>query len=186
MPVFFGLAGLATNLAVLANTDPLVLTIGLIVIASAGKFGGALIGGRLGGMTWAESMALGCGMNARGSTEVIVATIGFSMGVLNQELFTTILAMVAVTTMSMPPMLRWALGRLPITPEGEGRIKRQEFEATGFVSQIERMLVAVDASPSGKFALRLAGPLADARRMPPRYFISIMARQEARRQRQRR
>ena len=124
MPVFFGLAGLTTNLAVLANTDLLLLTIGLIVIASLGKFGGAFLGGRLGGMSWAESIALGCGMNARGSTEVIVATIGLSMGVRNQDLFTTIVAMAVVTTMSMPPLLRWALGRLPITEEEAERLKR--------------------------------------------------------------
>ena len=82
MPVFFGLAGLTTNLTALSNTDLLLLTIGLIVIASLGKFGGAFLGGRVGGMSWAESTALGCGMNARGSTEVIIATIGLSMGVL--------------------------------------------------------------------------------------------------------
>ncbi|HJU17931.1 MAG TPA: cation:proton antiporter [Stellaceae bacterium] len=165
MPVFFGLAGLTTNLAILANTDALLLTVGLIVIASLGKFIGAFLGGRLGGMTWAESTALGCGMNARGSTEVIIATIGLSIGVLNQDLFTTIVAMAVVTTMSMPPMLRWALGRLPITTEEAERLKREEFEATGFVPQIERMLVAVDASPSGQFALRAAGLLAGARHM---------------------
>src|ERR1700680_2258898 len=117
MPVFFGLAGLTTNLAVLAHPDLLFLTFGMIAIASLGKFSGALLGGRLGGMTWAESLALGCGMNARGSTEVIVASIGLSMGVLNQDLFTTIVAMAVVTTMSMPPMLRWALARLPMTPQ---------------------------------------------------------------------
>ena len=116
MPVFFGMAGLSTNLEVLANPNLLLLTVGLIAIASIGKFGGAFLGGRLGGMNWAEAMALGCGMNARGSTEVIVASIGLSMGVLNQDLFTTIVAMAVVTTMSMPPMLRWALGRLPLTP----------------------------------------------------------------------
>jgi Kef-type K+ transport system membrane component KefB/nucleotide-binding universal stress UspA family protein len=165
MPVFFGLAGLTTNLAVLANTDLLLLTIALIVIASLGKFGGAFLGGRLGGMSWAESIALGCGMNARGSTEVIVATIGLSMGVLNQDLFTTIVAMAVVTTMSMPPLLRWALGRLPITEEEAERLKREEFEATGFVPQIERMLVAVDPSPSGQLALRFVGLLAGARQM---------------------
>jgi Kef-type K+ transport system membrane component KefB/nucleotide-binding universal stress UspA family protein len=165
MPVFFGLAGLTTDLAVLANTDLLLLTIGLIAIASLGKFAGAFLGGRVGGMTWAESIALGCGMNARGSTEVIIATIGLSMGVLNQGLFTSIVAMAVVTTMSMPPLLRWALGRLPITAEEAERLKREEFEATGFVPQIERMLVAVDASPSGQFALRLAGLLAGARQM---------------------
>ena len=165
MPVFFGLAGLTTNLAVLANTDLLLLTIGLIVIASLGKFAGAFLGGRVGGMSWAESVALGCGMNARGSTEVIVATIGLSMGVLNQNLFTTIVAMAVATTISMPPLLRWTLGRLPITDEEAERLKREELEETGFVAQIERMLVAVDASPSGQFALRLAGLLSGARQM---------------------
>jgi Kef-type K+ transport system membrane component KefB/nucleotide-binding universal stress UspA family protein len=165
MPVFFGLAGLTTDLAVLANTDLLLLTFGLIVIASLGKFSGAFLGGRLGGMTWAQSLALGCGMNARGSTEVIIATIGLSMGVLNQELFTTVVAMAVVTTMSMPPMLRWALARLPISPEEAARFEREEFEAKGFVSNIERLLVAVDASPSGRFTSRLVGLLAGARRI---------------------
>src|SRR5215831_10036946 len=163
MPVFFGLAGLTTNLAVLANPDLLLLTVGLIVIASLGKFSGAFLGGRLGGMNWRESLALGCGMNARGSTEVIIATIGLSMGVLNQDLFTTIVAMAVVTTMSMPPMLRWALARLPISPEEAARLEREEFDARGFVSNIERLLVAVDASPSGQFTSRLAGLLAGAR-----------------------
>jgi Kef-type K+ transport system membrane component KefB/nucleotide-binding universal stress UspA family protein len=165
MPVFFGLAGLNTNLAVLANTDLLLLTFGLIVIASLGKFSGAFLGGRLGGMSWAQSLALGCGMNARGSTEVIIATIGLSMGVLNQDLFTTIVAMAVVTTMSMPPMLRWALARLPMNPEEAARLEREEFEAKGFVSNIERLLVAVDASPSGQFTSRLVGLLAGARRI---------------------
>jgi Kef-type K+ transport system membrane component KefB/nucleotide-binding universal stress UspA family protein len=166
MPVFFGLAGLSTNLTVLADPDLVFLTLGLIAIASLGKFGGAFFGGRLGGMTWAESLALGCGMNARGSTEVIVASIGLSMGVLNQSLFTTIVAMAVVTTMSMPPMLRWALGRLKMSPEEAARLEREEFEARGFVPNIERLLVAVDASPSGQFASRLVGLIAGARRIP--------------------
>ena len=166
MPVFFGLAGLTTNLAVLANTDLLLLTFGLIVIASLGKFSGAFLGGKLGGMTMAESLALGCGMNARGSTEVIIATIGLSMGVLNQDLFTTIVAMAVVTTMSMPPMLRWALARLPMSPEEAARLEREEFEAKGFVPNIERLLVAVDASPSGQLTSRLVGLLAGVRRIP--------------------
>jgi Kef-type K+ transport system membrane component KefB len=50
MPVFFGLAGLSTNLTVLADTNLVFLAIGLIAIASLGKFSGAFIGGRLGGM----------------------------------------------------------------------------------------------------------------------------------------
>ena len=48
----------------------------LIVIASVGKFSGAFAGAMLGRLSWRESLALGCAMNARGSTEVIVASIG--------------------------------------------------------------------------------------------------------------
>src|SRR5262249_45989972 len=166
MPVFGGLAALSTYLPVLADPDLVLLTVGLIVIVSLGKFSGAFLGGRLGSMSWAQSLALGCGMNARGSTEVIIATIGLSMGVLNESLFTTIVAMAVVTTMSMPPMLRWALARLPLSPEEAARLEREEFEAKGFVPNIERLLVAVDASPSGRFTSRLVGLLAGARHIP--------------------
>ena len=71
-------------------------------------------------------------MNARGSTEVIVATIGLSMGALSENLFTMIVAMAVVTTMAMPPTLRWALARLPLGEEERERLEREAFEARGF------------------------------------------------------
>jgi hypothetical protein len=66
----------------------------------------------------------------------------------------------------MPPMLRWALARLPLQPDEEARIEREEFEARGFVTNVERLLVAVDESASGKFASRLAGLLSGSQRIP--------------------
>jgi Kef-type K+ transport system membrane component KefB len=80
MPVFFGIAGLAADLTVLKQPALLLMTLGVIAIASFGKFAGAFLGGEIGGMTRREAFALACGMNARGSTEVIIATIGLSMG----------------------------------------------------------------------------------------------------------
>ncbi len=160
MPVFFGLSGLSTDLTVLKNPALALLAIGLIVIASVGKFLGAFVGGKLGGLTRAESLALGCGMNARGSTEVIVATIGLSMGVLNRDLFTLIVTMAIVTTMAMPPMLRWALKRLPMRKKERIRLEREELDAKGFVTNLERLLLAADDSANGQFASRLAGALA--------------------------
>src|SRR5215470_10609023 len=159
MPVFFGLAGLNADLRVLAAPLLLLFSLGFIAIASIGKFSGAFLGGAFSGLTWAESLALGWGMNARGSTEVNVASLGLSMGALSQSLFTIIVAMAVVTTMAMPPMLRWALARLPLRPEEQARIEREEFEARGFLANIERLLIAVDDSPSGRFAARLAGLL---------------------------
>jgi len=165
-PVFFGLAGLGTDLSVLRDPSLVWLMLGLIVIASVGKFGGAFIGGRLGGLNFRESLALGCGMNARGQTEVIIATIGLSLGMLSHSLFTLIVAMAVVTTTAMPPTLRWALGRLPLGEQERRRLEREEFEAKGFVSNMERLLIAVDDSANGKFASRLAGLIAAAKGMP--------------------
>jgi nucleotide-binding universal stress UspA family protein len=105
-------------------------------------------------------------MNARGSTEVVVASIGLSMGALSQNLFTMIVAMAVVTTMAMPPMLRWALSRLPMREDERLRLEKEAFEAKGFVTQLERLLVAVDESPKGQFAGRIAGLIAGSRGMP--------------------
>jgi Kef-type K+ transport system membrane component KefB/nucleotide-binding universal stress UspA family protein len=165
MPVFFAMAGMTADLGALAEPRFLWLTAGLIAVASAGKFLGAFLGGRAGGLTYAESFAVGCGMNARGSTEVIVASIGLQIGALNLHLFTAILAMAVVTTMAMPPMLRWAVARLPMSTAERARLEREEFEARAFLPQVERLLVAVDASPSGRLASHLAGLLAGVRRI---------------------
>ena len=166
MPVFFTLVGLTIDLSALAQPGFLWLTLGLIALASLGKFLGAFVGGRFGGLTPAESLAVGCGMNARGSTAVIVASIGLQLGALDLHLFTAIVAMAVVTTMAMPGMLRWAFSRLPMSEEERARLEREDFESRAFLPRIERLLVAVDASPSGRFASHLAGLLAAARRTP--------------------
>lgn len=166
MPVFFGLAGLSADLTVLKDPKLLLLTAGLVLIASIGKFGGAFLGGTLGGMNRRESLALASGMNARGSTEVIIATIGLSMGVLSENMFSMIVTMAIVTTMAMPPMLRAALARLPLGKDEKARLEREEFEEKGFVANLERLLLAVDESANAKFASYLAGLIAGARGTP--------------------
>lgn len=166
MPVFFGLAGLSADLTVLKDGRLALLTLGLVAIASFGKAIGAFTGGWFGGLTGKESTALAMGMNARGSTEVIVATIGLSMGVLTENLFTMIVAMALITTIAMPPTLRWSLQRLPMSREEKQRLEREEYERTAFVPNVERVLLAVDEGVNGQFAARLAGLLAGSRGMP--------------------
>ncbi|WP_395018494.1 cation:proton antiporter [Dongia sp.] len=177
MPIFFGLAGITADLTILANPEILMLTAGIVAIATVGKFSGAFAGGRLGGLRLPESLAIACGMNARGSTEVIVATIGLSMGVLSQDLFTMIVTMAVLTTLAMPPSLRWALARLPMREEERQRIEREEFEAKGFMPNVERLLLAVDDSPNGKFMAHLTGLLA-GRRGTPTTLLRVRAPDE--------
>jgi Kef-type K+ transport system membrane component KefB/nucleotide-binding universal stress UspA family protein len=166
MPVFFGLAGLSADLTVLRDPKLLMLTGALVLIASIGKFGGAFAGGKLGGLSRRESYALASGMNARGSTEVIIATIGLSMGVLSPNLFSMIVTMAILTTMAMPPMLRAALARLPLKKQEKERLEREEFEQKGFVANLERLLLAADESANAKFASQIAGLLAGWRGLP--------------------
>jgi Kef-type K+ transport system membrane component KefB/nucleotide-binding universal stress UspA family protein len=166
MPVFFGLSGLSADLTILKDPTLALYTLGFIAIASIGKFTGAFLGAELAGLGRREAFAIGCGMNARGSTEVIVATIGLSMGVLTQNLFTMIVSMAILTTMAMPPMLRWALSRLPPAKEEQERLEKEDLDERGFVSGFERLLVAVDDSLNGKFATHIAGFVAGQRGMP--------------------
>ena len=175
MPVFFGMAGLSANLQALTSMNLLLLTIGLIVIASIGKFSGAVLGGRIGGLTLAESLAVGSGMNARGSTEVIIASFGLSMGALSQNLFTSIVTMAVVTTMVMPPMLRWSVARLPMRPEEQERLEREDLEERGFVVAARAparcgglQLQRATCLPPGWIARRESG------RFPRRLCISTM------------
>ena len=166
MPIFFGMSGLAADLTILKSVPLALLTVLLVAIASLGKFSGAFAGALIGRLSWREGVALGCAMNARGSTEVIVASIGLSMGVLTQNLYTMIVTMAVITTMAMPPMLRAALPGLPLGKEEETRIKRETMDEKGFLPRLERLLLAVDESTGGRMAARIAGLLAGAQGMP--------------------
>lgn len=166
MPVFFGLAGLSADLRLISTPMMVVITLAFILIATVGKFAGAFAGGALGGLTRAESLAVGCGMNARGSTEVIVATIGLSVGALDTMLFTMIVAMAVTTTLLMPPMLRWAFSRLPVGEDERRQLERAEFEEQGFVARLERVLLATDESASGRLASYLVGLITAPRGVP--------------------
>ncbi|MES0099732.1 cation:proton antiporter [Mesorhizobium sp. M0019] len=166
MPIFFGMAGLSADLTVLADPTLAMLTGALVVIASIGKFGGAFIGARLAAMSFKEAIAVGSAMNARGSTEVIVASIGLSMNILSHNLFTMIVTMAVITTLAMPPMLRWALGRLPVGHDEQQRVEREALDEYGFISRLERLLVLVDDSRIGKFTAYLAGLVGGGSGMP--------------------
>src|SRR5215831_12843182 len=164
-PVFFAVAGLGMDLRTLLDPTLLLFMIAIILVASVGKCLGALVGGRLGGLTGVESLALATGLNARGSTEVIIASIGLSMGALGNQLYTMIVAMAVVTTMVMPPTLRWVLARVPLREEEAKRLEREESEERQSVPKMERALVILDASPNATLAATLAGTFAAHQRV---------------------
>lgn len=156
-PVFFAVAGLGMDLRTLFDPTLALFTLAIIVVASLGKFLGALVGGKLGGLTGLESLALATGLNARGSTEVIIASIGLSMGALSNQLYTMIVAMAVVTTMIMPPTLRYMMARVPLREEESKRLDKEEAEQNQSVPRMERALVLADDGANGHWTTSLAG-----------------------------
>jgi nucleotide-binding universal stress UspA family protein len=66
----------------------------------------------------------------------------------------------------MPPMLRAALAKLPMSKEEKERLEREEYEKRGFVANLERPLLAVDESVNATFAAHIAGLIAGIRGLP--------------------
>jgi nucleotide-binding universal stress UspA family protein len=63
-------------------------------------------------------------------------------------------------------MLRWSLARVPLGEAERKRLEREELEAKGFVSNLERLLLVVDDSPNGKLTSHIAGLIASRRGLP--------------------
>jgi Kef-type K+ transport system membrane component KefB len=105
VPIFFVNIGLSLNLRDL-NMSVIWLELAVVLVAVFGKFLGAGGGARLAGYAWRESAQLGAGMISRGEVGLILASVGISNGLLSEDLFSSIVGMVLITTLITPPLLR--------------------------------------------------------------------------------
>ena len=72
----------------------------------------------------AKAMRVGVGMVSRGEVGLIVAGVGVSSGALTNDIYTTIIIMVAVTTIITPIWLKFAYRKEP--PEPASLTKTEE------------------------------------------------------------
>lgn len=105
MPAFFAVTGLRTEIGLVSSGQDWLICAAIVVVATAGKFGGTAIAARATGLGWRDSTALGILMNTRGLVELIVLNIGLDLGVLTPRLFTMLVIMALVTTMMTSPIL---------------------------------------------------------------------------------
>ena len=106
LPAFFALTGMRTQIGLLADPAQWLLCGLIILVATAGKFGGTFVSARLTGLGWREAAALGALMNTRGLMELIVLNIGLEMHVIGPTLFAMMVLMALVTTMATSPILQ--------------------------------------------------------------------------------
>ena len=106
VPIFFVNVGLTSNIRLISSSG-LWLLAGMLVVVIISKLIGAGIGGRIGGMTNRESLQLGFGMIPRGEVVLIIATVGILDGVIDADLYATVVVLVILTILLIPPILRY-------------------------------------------------------------------------------
>lgn len=159
-PIFFASAGLKVNLLALLNPQTLMFGLLVLAVACVGKFTGAYLGSRAGGLTHWEGMAMGSGMNARGAMEIVVATIGLSLGVLNPQMYSIILMVAIITSLMAPPLLRWSLAKVTIGEEEAHRLEQEALASRSFIKQIHRVLIPTRGGANIQLAAQLVGYMA--------------------------
>jgi Kef-type K+ transport system membrane component KefB len=105
LPIFFAVVGLSTRFGLLDHAMLWGVAALVVAVATIAKWGGTLVAARVSGEDWRRSNALGLLMNTRGLTEIVILTIGRSLGVISPAVFTIMVLMALVTTLMATPLL---------------------------------------------------------------------------------
>lgn len=109
VPIFFIVTGMSVKLETLFDPQIILVALGITVIAFLGKVIAGFVAGP--GM---NRWLVGFGMVPRGEVGLIFATIGLSLGVVPDAVFSVIVIMVILTTLLSPPILGHILKRMPV------------------------------------------------------------------------
>lgn len=100
-PIFFMLIGIQVKVETFFDWHVLLIAIGLTVAAIVGK----LLSG-LGADNKDDRLLIGIGMLPRGEVGLVFASIGRTLGVISDQIFSAIIVMIMVTTLIVPPLLK--------------------------------------------------------------------------------
>jgi Kef-type K+ transport system membrane component KefB len=108
-PFFFVFVGIEVTLSVFGDMNILILALTITIFAIITKFVGCGLGSRkMGGKS---ATIIGVGMIPRGEVGLIVASIGLAMGIVGDDLYSSIVFMSLATTLAAPPLLAYTFRR---------------------------------------------------------------------------
>lgn len=105
VPIFFVVTGMNVNVSTLFHPGILGVALAITVVAVLGKVCAGFVSGS------SRPWLVGWGMVPRGEVGLIFATIGRSLGVVNDEVYSIIVVVVILTTLITPPLLGYLLRR---------------------------------------------------------------------------
>ncbi len=106
IPLFFAYSALILDLGALVSYTGIILL--LIIAAAFAKLAGCGFFGRFYGFDRKEQMMIGLGMVPRGEYSIIVAQFALAAGILTNQVYTIIIAVVLLTIIITPILLRVA------------------------------------------------------------------------------
>lgn len=119
LPLFFVVTGLSVNVTDLNGTAFAVLAL-LTAIAGFGKLVPGYLASRLGGLDRKDAATTAALVNTRGLTELIALNVGLSSGLIGQRLFSVLVLMAVLTTMTTAPLLTLIRPRTMAEPPDAG------------------------------------------------------------------
>ena len=105
LPIFFAFTGMRTQIGLVVGAGQWLTCGLLILVATAGKVGGAFVAARLSGIERSDALSLGVLMNTRGLMELVALNIGLDLGVVSPTLFAMLVLMALATTLATSPIL---------------------------------------------------------------------------------
>lgn len=107
-PIFFAGIGLEFHIGSISNIS---LLVAILAVSYLSKIAGGYLGGRMAGLNGNTSLTLGIGLNARGIMELVIANIAYKEGLISTEIFSILVIMGVLTTLTTPFLLRSAFKR---------------------------------------------------------------------------
>lgn len=143
-PIFFAAAGLKVNIVEFTDTSIIYISVALLFLSFFSKGIGAYIGSRyLAGSDHWTALSFSVGLNTRGTIQIIIATIGLSLNIITQDIFSIIIIISVLTSIVSPVLLKAVLKK--VTPEEQetSRLKKEEIQKGNIISRVHRILLPV-------------------------------------------
>lgn len=109
IPIYFAIIGLKLDLV---HHLDLPLLVVFVAIACAVKAGSVFIGATLAGETRFKATALSVAMNARGGPGIVLASVAYDAGIIDEDLFVVFILLAIVTSLAAGSWLRTVRDRL--------------------------------------------------------------------------
>lgn len=111
VPFFFANVGINFDFNSLSTNT--VLLIGTVAIAFIGKIFGTLIVKPFSSLSLEQLYYVGWAMNSRGAAELVIALIAYQFGLIPTEIFSVLVAMAMITTLTFPFVLSRGIKKNP-------------------------------------------------------------------------